>query len=589
MKKLVNKKSIILFVTILLLCTRMLYLYSIRCSHFIDELYSVGFANSENMPFFIYPETDEYGNQYLRHFQEWCDGKELLDYVTVAENERFDFLNVINNKLQDTAPPNYELMVHFVSSLFPETFSWAYPFAVNFLFYIFSLILVFLISKDLVRDKNFSFMNAYICMIFFAFTIAGTGAFTFLRMYGVLSFYGLLMLYALQKLIYCKEVKKEIAYTLVLFVAVFLGLLTHTLFVVFAFWLTLFTCLYLLFEKRILESIKRGLAVLASLLTFVAIYPFKYERVGSWMEVENNNGYSYWTKLIYSNMHMFGESLGFYIPFTYVHILIWFGIAFLIFSVLFAVCFICRNEAWYKSLRSRFLNHLDAFKKYVSCVFKNICPENFIMFLTALAYMLTINAITPVNTQYYVTRYFMPGMFPLILCFVSFINSCWFSAKEKRRNKVCSIALGLLVVLLLNQNLIYHNPFYFNKPYDNDENLHELTAGENVMIFGFRKNSLYSLIVPLRDVSSFYYGLYTDDIESLTEFPDDSFYIMIDRNCFAGEDSRSPLIDGLGLEGTTDEFASTITSTIPYECSAQRVMDFYSFAGDYAVYEITRL
>ena len=567
----------------------MIYLYSIRCSHFIDELYSIGFANSEQMPFFIYPETDENGNQYLSHLRMWCDGKELFDYITVGDGERFNFLNVINNKLQDTAPPNYEIMVHFVSSLFPGTFSWAYPFAVNFVFFILSLILVFLISKDMICDSKYSYANAYICMIFFAFSIAGTGAFTFLRMYGVLSFYGLLMLYALHKLMSYKDVKKEIAYSIVLYMAVFLGLFTHTLYVVFAFWLTLFTCLYLLFNKRFFESIKRGMVVLASLLTFVVAYPFKYDRVGSWMDVENNNGFSFWTKLIYSNMHMFGESLGFYIPFTYVHILIWFGILFMLFAVIFAFCFICRKETWYKTFKVKTLRKVDEFRKYCSCLLGKLLPINLILFLTALAYMFTVNAITPVNTQYYVTRYFMIGMFPLIICFVSLVNSAWCSVTSKKKSAACIISISLLAILLLNQNLVFHNPFYFNKPYDNDENLHELTIDEDVMIIGDRKSSLYCLIVPLRDAASFYYGLYTDDLETLTEFPNDSFYLMIDRDCFEGENSRSPLINGLGLSGTADDYASRIMMNVPYDCSAERVMDFYSFSGDYAVFKITRL
>ncbi len=586
MKKLVNKKSIILFITILLLCARMLYLYSLRCSHFIDEFYSMGFANSKGVAFFIYPVTDSDGSQHLKYYKEWSDGQDIHSYLTVDEGEEFDFLNVIDNKLQDTAPANFEIMVHFVCSFFPGEFSWAFPFSVNFVFFIASLILVFKISQKNHKNSKFGFINAYICMVFFSFTIAGSGAFTFLRMYGVLSFYALLMLFAVQNLLSAANKKQEIVYSLILYFAVFMGLFTHPLYVIYAFWLTAFTCLYLLLSKRIAESFKRGGTVLASLVTFVLVYPFNYGRVSTWMTDDNVTGYSFFTRLIFSNMHMFGESIGFYIPFTYANIISWLGILFIITFSVTCLCFLFRNEEWFKSFKTGFLKLFKSLSGIVTDIFKNLLPINYIAFLTVIAYMLTVTAVTPVNTQYYVARYFMPGMFPLIICFVSFVNSVWNTFESKKRYIAFCLSSILLIILLLIQSFVFVNPFYFNKPYDDEEILHGLTEGADVMIFGDRMSALYSLMVPLRDINSFYFGLYTDDVSELSVFPENSFYLMIRSDCFEEDDSRADLVDGLALEGSTDDFAEKILTNASYDYEIERLENFYSFAGDYAIYKV---
>ncbi len=588
MKKIINKKSILLIVTILLLSARMLYLYSIRCSHFIDEFYSMGFANSKGIPLFLYPVTDDDGTQHLKHFNEWSDGQDILSYLTVDEGEEFDFANVIDNKYQDTAPANFEIMIHFVSSFFPGTFSWAYPFSVNFVFFIGSLILVFAISYRTLRDNKVAYINAYICMVFFAFTIAGSGAFTFLRMYGVLSFYGLLMLFSIQRLLLDDSKKRRISYYIVLFISVFMGLFTHPLFVVYAFWLTLFVCLYLLFSKKLVNSIKLGSVVLTSLITFILLYPFKYERVNSWFADDNVTGYSYFTRLIYSNMHMFGESIGFYIPFTYANILVWLGIAFMICFCIMSICFLSRNEKWYKAFKKSVISNIGRVLQFLKDIKNNYMPINIIMFLTVVAYMLTVTAVTPVNTQHYVARYFMIGMFPMIICFVSLINSAWWLVKGKFRKLSFVASISFLVGLLLVQAFVFVNPFYFNKPYDDEEKFHELTSGSDIMIFGDSLTALYCLMVPLRDVDSFYFGVYTDTVEDITDYPDNDFYIMVRKDCFAEEESRAGLVDGLAIEGSTESFVYRVLSNVSYDVSVEKVEDFYSYAGDYAIYRVLK-
>lgn len=586
-----KKKTVTLLLIVIVLCIRMLYLFSLRTSHFIDELYSMGFANSNELAFFS-PSIDENGNEYMRHYRDWCEGKELRDYITVSYDERFDFLNVIENKMQDTAPANYEIMVHFVCSLFPNTFSWAYPFAVNYIFYFFTLILVILISRDLINDVKIKFINCLFCLIFFGFSIGGTGAFTFLRMYGVLSFYGLLMIYAFCKLQLYEDFKHNFVYGGILFFATFFGLATHTLFVTFAFWLTLFVCVYRLFSGKVFVAIKEGGLVLCSLLLFVFIYPFPYDRIDGWMNHENANGFSYFTKLIVSNRHMFAESIGFYIPFTYANIMSWIGTALIVVIVIFGFTFVFRKEKWFASV----ILKVGCLVKNTIALFNNslkkLNPMVYIMFITALAYMLTVTAIAPVNTQKYSTRYFMLGMFPLIISFVSFTLSLFSSFSSKIKKYTISICAFVLSVLLLVQNFVYHNPFYFNKPYDKEDELHQLVYGEDVMVIGEEMNRFYNLIASLRDCKTFYYSLYTEDFNEIGSLPQNEFYIMITRDIFIDEDPRLPLVNGVNLtgvdhEGSTMEYVNRLLAEKKYECEIEFVRCYYVFGGDYAIYRIS--
>lgn len=64
---------------------------------FLDEVYSYGLSNSTEGPFLTDLHTDwENGTVF--------DRDELMQYVMVAENERFDYATVYYNQTQDVHP-----------------------------------------------------------------------------------------------------------------------------------------------------------------------------------------------------------------------------------------------------------------------------------------------------------------------------------------------------------------------------------------------------------------------------------------------------------------------------------------------------
>ena len=168
-----NILTVILFTVIIAcLCIRMFVLYWHRVSHHLDEAYSYVYANNPGEPSFIHYGVDENGEEITVHYGRWSSGKDLWNYLVVNDGERFDFSSVIENKLDDNSPSNYELLLHLVCSLFPNTFSLNYAFSVNLFFYIGSLLVLILINLEVFKDYKNKNLYTTICVLFFAFSIS---------------------------------------------------------------------------------------------------------------------------------------------------------------------------------------------------------------------------------------------------------------------------------------------------------------------------------------------------------------------------------------------------------------------------------
>ncbi len=537
----------------------MIFMFSKRTSYFGDEVFTFGISNSLGLPILVDLKDEDNLSSYdnTTYCGKWYEGEILKNYLVINSNEKFHFLAVIENKLWDNAPSNYELMVHFVCSFFPGKFSWAYPFCVNFVFYVGALILVFYISKNLIQETTKNNITPFLTMIFWGLSICGTGAFTFFRMYGVLSFYSLLLIFAFQKFIN-KEKTTITDYVLICF-SFIMGLFTHTLFIVFAFWLTFFTCFFLLIKKRIIESIKSGLSVLISLIAFMIIYPFDYSKVFSWMNGKSNNGYGFITNLSVAYKYTFLQSIGIYLPITYANLVLWLGIFILLVFICMAISFLFRKEEWYKKYIDKIEKKAKKIHKYVCQSLHSLSPITILLALTSICYLCTTAAISPITSQgIYATRYLFLGMNPLAICFVCIFIG--FLPKSKGIKKIISefTVCILLCGLLFIQNHIYHNPFLFDY-HDDYKELNELVNDSDVVAFASKRWILNSLIIPFQDVKSFYFDKISSENMYRFYIPHDDFYIVIDKSVFKPDDNSlleySNYVEGIG---STDDFAKCI-------------------------------
>ncbi|MBP8968539.1 MAG: hypothetical protein KBG42_04565 [Lachnospiraceae bacterium] len=578
--------KLIFFTLIIILSLRLIYLFTCRTSYFCDEVYTYGISNSLGNPVLVWNDAAEIStDEYNSYRGEWYDGSTLHNYLTIESEERFHFYDVILNKSWDNAPPNYELLVHFVCSFFPESFSWAYAFIVNFIFYAASLILVFFISKDTLKNQSSKYFNAISCMVFFGLSICGTGAFTFLRMYGVLCFYSLLMIFAIQRII--NNINNKIFDYALLSISFFGGIFTHTLFIIFAFWITLFTCIYLLTKKQIKKSLISGSTVLLSLITFLLIYRFNFSKIDSWMGNQNSDGYSFATKLSVANSYTFTQSIGFYIPFSYANILTWLGIVIFVAIILTLMCFLFRKEKWFKSIKDKTVYRLKNISNYISKSTKEISPLVLIMFFSSIGYLLVISAISPIVTQgIYSVRYLLLCMNPMIICFISFIDSFFINVHSRKRIIGNSLIILFLSCLLIIQNHVYQNPLIFSN-HDDHMKLHDLVSDKDVAVFTSRNALLNLMIIPLRDSDHFYFEKISSDIEYDFTVPDKDFYIVIDESVFntSGESTVTYYNYIPGINNSS-EFISYIMKDNTEDYSITEIDEYIINRGLYSVYHL---
>lgn len=238
----------------------MVYLGMNKYGYHQDEVFSYLLANNafEGTKF-----TGEIG---------WHTPDYYLNMVTVSTEESLNVKSVISNQINDVHPPLYYLVLHFVSWLFKGIFSKWIGLSINV---VFSLIVTFLIYEvSLLFVKNNTV--PLVLSLYYLLSNGGASNYLFIRMYLMLTIFTVLLTYQLIKLLKDGWSSKHLKlYSLVLI----LGGLTHYYFYIYAFFLTLFSCIYLLIGREIKKTLIFGLSALGSVLATFAIYPWVIEHV----------------------------------------------------------------------------------------------------------------------------------------------------------------------------------------------------------------------------------------------------------------------------------------------------------------------
>lgn len=101
-------------------------------------------------------EKDEYISKKIEEEKiDWKTRDEAENYVKAKEN-RFNYLSVYYNQVQDVHPPLFYVLVHTVSSIFNNTFSKYMIFFINIPFFIGTCILIWKIMNLIRKKINFT-------------------------------------------------------------------------------------------------------------------------------------------------------------------------------------------------------------------------------------------------------------------------------------------------------------------------------------------------------------------------------------------------------------------------------------------------
>lgn len=206
---------------------------TIKSVNFCDEIYTYILSNSDNE--FL---------TYQLESQRWYSGEEINRILSATDG--FQFGQVMLNNKGDVHPPMYYFVIHFLSVLCTGSCSKWIALAANWLFAVFSLIVLYALIRQITGKRLISIC---VCLIYIT-SPAVVSTNMFLRMYGMFSMWVLLFVYVTWLLEKKTDGEKKWHLYVLLGAVTFFGFLTQYYFAVFCVIFTFFYCLYQLFIKK---------------------------------------------------------------------------------------------------------------------------------------------------------------------------------------------------------------------------------------------------------------------------------------------------------------------------------------------------
>ena len=237
------------------LCVALFFCAQKQGFHY-DEYYSY---YSSNLTMGLHP-TD----------MEWKDTEEIRSEFMALPGEGFNYGMVKLMQSWDVHPPLYYYVLRTVSVLRAGVFSKWQGLSINLLFFALSWLVLALITKELTgNDKK---KIAVVCALF-GFSPAVFSGITFIRMYMMLTFACLLILYVHIRSIMRKKVSFSGFYLPIMLLS-FIGFQIHYYFAVFLFFVAAAVSLYLFFHKETRKkSFGYAASVLLGMVLSIAAYP----------------------------------------------------------------------------------------------------------------------------------------------------------------------------------------------------------------------------------------------------------------------------------------------------------------------------
>lgn len=221
----------------------------------VDELYTYGLSNSYDEPFINITENTELSSDYFK------------EYLTVQDNERFAYKSVYNNQSRDVHPPLYYFLFHTIASFTPNVFSKWTGMTLNILLFIASWLILYKLSKIFLKDSYLSLLPPVI----WGFSSGAISSIVFIRMYVLMTLFVLLTSYFHIKAMKMESFKKSTLGWI--YLITFLGVMTHYYYVIFACFISIIYCIYLLYKKKLKYLLGYCLTMFGSLGSAVLFYP----------------------------------------------------------------------------------------------------------------------------------------------------------------------------------------------------------------------------------------------------------------------------------------------------------------------------
>ncbi len=287
MKSGLEKKDFRIYFIVILGILLIVLFGNVKEGYFIDELYSYGLSNAEYKT--DISDYDIY-NTELKNSNE----SPFFKYMTVGENERFNYISVYKNQIRDVHPPLYYMILNTVCSLTPNVFNKWSGIGINLAIYIGIMLIFYTICKEVYQNKNLSLIA---CLVY-TISAASIGMNIYIRMYSLLTFFTLLYL-----LLHIFMLKKEfnIKHLFLVGLVCFLGTITQYYFLITSFFISAIFVLILFSRHEFKLFLKYTITMMISLGCAYVFFPHMLTQLSG----KNNN----YTKVAFEGKNLFVKLL----------------------------------------------------------------------------------------------------------------------------------------------------------------------------------------------------------------------------------------------------------------------------------------
>ena len=430
---------VVLFILILAIqCGFIIYQDYQKNGYFIDEIYSYGLSNSKEQPFL---------NKHNEMQNKWIDKDYINDYLTVQEDERFDYKSVYSNQVEDVHPPLYYALLHTICSFFPNSYNKWLGEVLNLFIFIVTQIFLFLLAKQVFK-KNY--ILSFSTILLYGGTLLAIDNATYIRMYMLLAMFTVISYYCHYKAYNLDNMLVKLP---IIMAVTYLGCLTQYYFLILSFFIALCYCFALLYKKQIKNCFIYGTGMLLSILAFYFTFPAVIEHlfgghgVGN-KTLENAKNVGALASRIFSYLYSTLENIA--------------GSFVKIMAIVFIIIFII-------AVVFSFLN-----KNKIKGLFKENIENWFIVASFALTFI--VIALIAYGTY---PRY-LYYIYPIVaLIIIMFLNACGFIVFKDRKYVLLALAFSIGVSCY---TYVFRNSSYFyEQVYQNETIISEYSDCSGVV------------------------------------------------------------------------------------------------------------
>lgn len=490
-----------------------------------DELWNYGFANSTDGAH-IYKVDDGYD---VKNVDSWQSSENLRKYITIDKDEIFNYAAVYQNAACDLHAPLGFMMLHFICSFFPGTWSKWYCFVLNMICFVIMQMYIYKLVRDMTKNR----MAGILAVSFFGFTMGAQNVFIYLRIYAPATMFGVMLVYysnMLYKMVKEGNIKKNVYVKI--FLVTLAGSLTLHLFLTFAFIVTVMYCLYYLFGKRFRQFFVYGLVMAGSVIASLLIFPATINHIpglgGKQLLTYATKKYPFYmqNKMYWAFMtnDLFGIHNSIWKTMTGTYILYAIG---LILFIALPLCFVFRHETWLKKA-------ICWIKYKVIDIFKNIKKSSYTLIVMLAVVIVTVaiaaNKTSILQMGRSCTRYVFV-VYPVLACLAVILvwDIVLYFIKNSKVQIIICILLSVVFVVL--SNALASKNYYF-KHYEDGKTLTMLEDDSNCIIVSSGYWLLTCYTNELYNTQNYYIADYesalNDTYDSDIINSEDPLYLILD-------------------------------------------------------------